>query len=502
MPRRPPLLWERAVARVKRDAANDLWPDPAGLLDLPRSRAEFPRLVRAISKFRGNRAEAARPYMVPKRDRLTRPGHVLKPIVRVYFQSLVDRFLHDADASLESQEFVYGYRAVNGRMSPEPFGGPIDQWLAMRKAVKDAARTGLYGAVVNTDIASFFEHIDHSRLASALKAVRVPPAIAEEIAALLKDLGRGVSTTRGLPQGFDAASVLATIFLDPVDKAMLRTGIAYYRYVDDIYMLASNEAEARLALRALETEIRRIGLNLQPGKTKFIVGKANIQREVIEADDEVDGVDYAVKRRLKGWRERIRKKWQSASKRSPIPQRLTKYLVNRMRYNRDPYAVGWCLGRLGTDDWLADTIGPYLALFADQRRVQRAVVDHLNSPMNISAWEEVHLLRAFLSARRVSRGLLDHAVKVVANRNAPIPARQWSAVLIGRHGDSVDQAILARHHLDDADLARAIVVAVQSADPGLRSAVLSDIGKGFPETRWLIDRVKGLSRPFWPVFGA
>ncbi len=423
---------------------------------------------------------------------------MLPVVERVYYQALVDTFLHVVDARLESQHAVFGYRANRPKGSVRPFGGPIEQWLAFRRAVKGAAASGAYAAVVNTDVAAFFEHVDHDRLGQVLVSLGVRPNVVRELLALLLVLNGG--DKRGLVQGCDASSVLGTVFLDPVDKAMIRWGYGYFRYVDDIYILAPTEPEARRALHRLEAEMRSIGLNLQPGKTKIIVGNRAIRSEVVDTDDEIEAVDYVVRRLRRGARRRIRTAWQSVSKRKPWPQRFVKYLIRRLQTNRDAYAVGWCLSRLGVIDWLADVVGPYLSLFAGRAEVQRAIAIHLASPMNLSPFEESALLRVMLSAKRVRRDILDRARKVVTDRNAELPSRQWAAVLLGRHGDPAEPLLNASQHLDDEDLARACVIWHPAADPTLRGVAYAEVRRKFPRTQPLIDRVKALASPYWPEF--
>jgi hypothetical protein len=501
--RRTPLWLERARARVWRDADGDMWPDPGGLLDLPRSKPEFAAFRTKVNALRKGRARAAVPFLVPKRDGLTRPGHLIAPVERVYFQALIDTFLHDTDRQMVSQKIAFGLRAINGRRSPVPFGGRTEQWLVFRKTYKDALRSGVYDAAVNTDVASYFEQIDHTKLATRLADFGVSSGTAQEVMDLLADFGRGWGATkRGLPQGTSPARVLSSLFLDPVDKEMTRPpgGVLYFRFMDDIWLCAPTESEARRALRRLETAMRRLGLNLQPGKTRIFVGATQIKTEVIDADDEADAVDYALKRSRRRGLALVRRKWRSASRRKPMPPRLVKMLLNRLRWNDDRFALGWCLSRLGVLDWLADVVSPYLALFIDRTEVQRAIARHLVSPLNLSSWEESHLLRACLSAKRVQRPILDHARQLLANKNADLPSRQWAAVLLGRRGDGADHVLLGRYHLDESDLARACVIAVQTVDPILRRDVWAAIATRYPELKTLINRVKGRAVPWWPVF--
>jgi hypothetical protein len=479
---------------------DDLWPDPAQLLDLPRSAAELPRFKREIRLKRApGQVQPAWEGTVPKRDGLTRTGHQIAPKERIYFQALVDSFLHAVDPRLDSPGHVFGYRPRAPRSSERPFGkNPIAQWLDFHHAVQEVARAKSYEAVVVTDIAAFFEQISHVRLEEQLVQLGVAPPIARELRTLLDGLMKGKS--RGIPQGNDASSVVASIYLASVDRAMLSAGYAYYRYVDDIRIFAASEGQARRILRQLEAKVRTLELTLQPGKTRILVGAAQIKAEIIDADAEVDGIDYH-------WRSRprrlalplVRKTWRSVSRRKAWDKRLVKFLVNRLRKGSDDFAVNWCLDRLGTLDWLAELVAPYLALFVDQKRVQLGVENHLRSEGSESAWEAVALLRMCLTAPKVRRGILDYAAMRVGDRNENPALRAWAAVLLGKAGDAADRAMLRPYMLDDVMVARGMVVALQ-ADRSLRGTAYAEIAARYPELRPLIGRYKGHAREVWPIF--
>jgi hypothetical protein len=420
-------------------------------------------------------------------------------VERVVYQALVDSFLHSVEPRMESRDHVFGYRAVAPRRSTKPFGKkPIDQWLAFHRKVKDVALSGGFGAVVMTDVAAFFEQIPHQLLQRELMRLGVSSGTTRELRSLLGALMRGAD--RGIPQGNDPSSVIASMYLTPVDRTMLRAGYAYFRYMDDIRIFASSERDARRILRILESAVRGLGLNLQPGKTRILVGVTEIKQQIIDADEEIDGIDYHWRSRPKRIAlPRIREVWRSASRRKAWDKRLIKFLVNRLRVAKDPLAVNWCLKRLGEIDWLAELVAPYLALFVDQKRVQLAVEQHLLSDGNESAWEEVALLRLCLSAKRVRAGIVDYAVKRVEDKNENMAVRAWAAVLVGKAGDAFERARLVPHRMDDIRLARGMVVALQ-ADPTLRGTTYADILARYAELRPLVDRYKGLAKEEWPLF--
>ena len=440
---------------------------------------------------------SAREALVPKGDGLTRTGHVLLPDQRVYYQGLADVFLHRVERHLETKDRIFGYRARYARTAARPFGKPLEQWLEWDRRVKRVASSGVNDAAVVTDVAAFLERVQHGILEKQLRDMGVTPAAAREVRSALKGLMSGAD--QGLTQGNDASSVLATWYLDPLDKAVVRAGYEFFRYVDDMRLFVQGEDDARLALHFLEARARSLSLNLQPGKTRILVGRQQIKQEIMDKRAQIGAVAYVYRKHRKSGLKLVRKAWRSESRRKPWSQPFVKYLLNRLRANRDDLGLTWCLKRLGTLDWLADVVGPYLSLFASRPRVQQAVESHLRSSRNVSPFEEVWLLRACLSASRVHRSFLDYAVGVVSNRNNEPGRREWAAVFLGRFGDASDLAEVSRCSSENAYIARASIVALQRVDAVSRATTYAGLVARFPDLRSLVERVKGLASPFWPI---
>lgn len=108
--------------------------------------------------------------------------------------------------------------------------------------------------VVDIDLKSFFDHVNHDRLMSLLgthtRDKRVLALIGRYLRAPLRQTdGTQHKRTRGTPQGGPLSPLLANIYLDPLDKELEKRGIAFVRYADDIALFLSSE---RAALRVLE----------------------------------------------------------------------------------------------------------------------------------------------------------------------------------------------------------------------------------------------------------
>lgn len=135
--------------------------------------------------------------------------------------------------------------------------------------------------ICSTDIKTFYDSIQRDRLLKVLeKRIKSQSA--------LKLIGHALATptvpknTRrvkhkdyrtdvGVPQGLAISNILASIYMQEVDDVMPKTGITYYRYVDDVLMYGDHDAVQK-AFGSLRARLKRRGLSLHPigsGKSHF-----------------------------------------------------------------------------------------------------------------------------------------------------------------------------------------------------------------------------------------
>ena len=74
----------------------------------------------------------------------------------------------------------------------------------------------------------------------------------------------------GTPQGAVISSLLANIYLHPVDVAMRSDGYAMIRYADDLVVMCTSRDEADEALARLNALLTERGLRLHPIKTRVV----------------------------------------------------------------------------------------------------------------------------------------------------------------------------------------------------------------------------------------
>lgn len=187
-----------------------------------------------------------RPLGIPAvRDRIVQGAlrHVLEPIFETQFA-----------------EHSYGFRP--GKSAKD----------ALRQV--DALLQAGYVHVVDADLKSYFDTIPHDRLLALLQQRVADGRVLELVrrflrAGVLEESKGWQATDCGTPQGGVISSLLANIYLDPLDHQMEAAGWEMVRYADDFVILSRTHAQAQEALAAVRAWVHEAQLQLHPDKTRI-----------------------------------------------------------------------------------------------------------------------------------------------------------------------------------------------------------------------------------------
>ena len=132
------------------------------------------------------------------------------------------------------------------------------------RAAQEYVREGK-GYVVDIDLKSFFDEVNHDKLMHLLRAYVDDKSLKRLIGKYLRAPVQNADGTRqkrgqGTPQGGPLSPLLANIYLDPLDKELEQRGLPFVRYADDIAIYVKSK---RSAERVLNSVIDWIETNLK-----------------------------------------------------------------------------------------------------------------------------------------------------------------------------------------------------------------------------------------------
>lgn len=235
-----------------------------------------------------------------------------------------------------------------GKFSRRSHGFRPERGCATALAVVDRAVKHGYGWVVDADIQSFFDTVDHEKL---LNAVNEEVADGSVLKLIRRILQAGVSlptvsevepTELGTPQGGPLSPLLANIYLHRLDEELTAAGYGLVRYADDFVIFARSESEAAAALeKAREVLEGQLGLRLHPEKTRVVS---------VAHGFEFLGFHYFRDPKTGGLRKEVRRK-----SRQRFRERIRE-LTPRLRGQRKPKARKVTPQRLAKNERLQEII--------------------------------------------------------------------------------------------------------------------------------------------------
>lgn len=121
--------------------------------------------------------------------------------------------------------------------------------------------------VVDADIESYFDTIEHARLLAQVELLG-DEGVVDLIAGWL-DVG-AVTPGRGIAQGAVISPLLANVYLHPFDVVMVEAGLALVRYADDVVVMCTGPQEAMRTLEYVAEVLAALGLTLNRDKTAIL----------------------------------------------------------------------------------------------------------------------------------------------------------------------------------------------------------------------------------------
>ena len=162
---------------------------------------------------------------------------------------------------------------LDHEMSPRSFGFRKGRSAhgAISTAILDAKEG--FTHVVDADIASFFDRLDHTVVMSRVRARVADGRVLDLIEAFLTagvcEEGVVSIPVMGSPQGGVISPWLANLVLDDLDKVLESRNLRHVRYADDFIILCRSQQEAEEARTLAKEVLGELKLSLHEKKTRI-----------------------------------------------------------------------------------------------------------------------------------------------------------------------------------------------------------------------------------------
>jgi hypothetical protein len=433
---------------------------------------------------------------IPKGNGAVRPGALLSLEDRVVYAAVVGAMLPSIGAGLRwSQGTVdFSYRLSESPRRVEWSISAFLGWSEFRKASTDRLDKGTAHAVF-TDITGFYENVDLDVLFSDLRALGCDASVVQLLQTCLYRWS--VVPGRGIPQGISPSDILAKVYMNPIDQAVIDMGIDYIRYVEDMRIFAMEVPDCKKALMFLTQALRRRGLNLQSAKTVILpaaVARIKIDgiapiigavqkkyKDFLEALAEAVGPYATIAEMeesvgpddapLEVVREVFRENFIETKE--PFNKTLFHFLLNRLGAQADPFGVDYCLDQFKAHPQETEAVLDYLRKAGSYDNTFSALESFLTSPDCIYDYQLYQIYQWLNSLDRPpSARLVATARRLTFDNSRPSYLRAVCRRMLQDHGTTADLDRLEVSYRDmHDDLERAhVLVSLKRMEIGRRNA--------------------------------
>lgn len=501
-----------AVDWFVEDAKDDFFPDPFGFKEISTFKDEY--LTQRDHRFLHVDSVTSRMEYVPKANGMLREAIWLHPNHRLLYLAALHQLLPKIDNQV--LRCVYSYRRDAENPDDYPFLQRIDRWKNFHNDFRAACLDDSMKAVLLTDIASFYDHIDINHLCDKLELMlgRSAQESDREVIVLLRTLLHTWSTTGfGIPQNLDPSSFFGSVYLHNVDAAMDANRFSYFRWVDDIRVCAKNQQQALRALHFLQHELAKERLFLASDKTKIVLkGTAEFNRLVdVEDDVLVSQSEEAIARGERVELEATAKKCLERVEFHAGPQgddRKFRAFCNRLldcasfaelREAIHPKVVSLVLPRLNTHVGRSDYWCKMLVVDRGENvlaNLERLLIND----KSLFDWQRFHIWRLLTTYDVGAAGLdkfIAEAKSVATSHVSELEAAQ-AMVFLGKHGSNSDrEALFASHFTPQKSyvIQRAVLIAIQELPSNIRTRLYAKAVQINSEHQQLVHYIIGLKSP-------
>jgi hypothetical protein len=446
---------KRACANCRTDIFGDWYRDPWAWPELEWL-ADHPDPL--VQRLNSNGVRRLAPINVAKENFVLRPASVLDIVDRLVYQALVDRLSVKLLAG--SPSWMFSWRLSRQQPLAGRYSDQGDEWSRYRDHLIELS--GMYAAALTTDIVSYFASIPPEHLGATIEQRSGSGAVTTRLVDMVLSWGKAVGRT-GLPQRAWASSILANMYLRPVDDVLRQFGLvddgwfepfeesAAARWVDDIWLFNDNSGRLREAQISLQQCMEDLGLQINAGKTRLLEGDEvidearNLEHSAVDVGLEVEPPDTEPLSELV---DRL------LSRPADAPQTSIRFVAVRIKEHQLPGALDRFVEAAPRMPQGAAALSRLFRETGKWRELDVWYRDHVKSAWNVIEWAAAQLGTMFPANWAASAAARDLVAEYLS------PNREISVFALAAQRMAAWDAASARSILRD--------IAPKLADPHLR----------------------------------
>lgn len=425
--------------------------------------------VDEVSEWFGAQARQGKPLAPQQIIGVGRGRHGLRPAGAL---GLYERTLYRAFVQEACMQFP-------------PLSRDNDTFEAFQKAPLDVPDAQY---ILETDVSSYYEYVDHERLHSEM----LDQGSSFESATRVIDwLGEVTGRGFGLPQTIAPSHPLGEIYIDIMERRLIREGYRVFRYADDFRFALTDYDDVLRATESSFLAARDLGLVLNDSKTyapkrdqymKYLNRPAELMESIsasaeadlggwneytseVESPEDAEIKQEAAHQLLDYWVRESEDDEYQRSREAHITSRLLGQSIGVMAALEDPYAVGATRGILSFErvhtarlcSYLIDASSPWPDAAAE------AVLEALKIK-GMTQWQHLWLLQVAIFnnplASLAAKDLDAWATRLLGPEWSEV-VRASACVLLARRG-KVDLALAQGLYEQVSPVARPTVTAAMA----------------------------------------
>lgn len=275
------------------------------------------------------------------------------------------------------------------------------------------------------------------------------------------------NSSQGIIQGIFPSDVLGNFYLSDIDGLCAISDFPSARYVDDMYIGFPTELEAKLFLNKLVENLRKVGLSLNPSKTRILASNDVLfeQNEIDTmfdaAREEIDGAKALVEQGAYGFQgDWINSDDVEAALQDGVEvellavralidfkadgqdqfEKIDRFCLPYLRASGDPYGVERAFSGLVDRPHLTRLYFSYLNHFA---RVDADVRNRIEQLIQANGfhldYQRMYYLAGVMSCNEVSAATVHHALQWFLDGRIGAPTKAIAAIFVCKFGSAQDR---------------------------------------------------------------